>query len=48
MKAKLQRLVAWQEMSFTGIVPVTALAGVQGCSFVEEIQEFGALPENKN
>jgi chromosome partitioning protein len=47
MKAKLQRLVAWQEMSFTGIVPMTALAGVQGRNFVEEIEEFGALPESK-
>lgn len=47
MKTKLQRLVAWQEMSFTGVVPATALAGVQGRNFLDEIEELGAIPENK-
>jgi chromosome partitioning protein len=47
MSTKLQRLVAWQEMSFTGIVPSTALAGVQGRNFIEEIEGLGGIPENK-
>jgi len=47
MNTRLQRLVAWQEMSFTGIVPTTALAGVQGRNFIEEIEGLGGIPENK-
>jgi chromosome partitioning protein len=45
MKAKLHRLVAFQEMSFTGIAPTSGVAGHQCTAFLEEITDLGALPE---
>jgi chromosome partitioning protein len=44
MQAKLHRLVAFQEMSFTGIVPTTGVAGQQSTALLEEIATLGALP----
>ncbi|MGA8169374.1 MAG: ParA family protein [Methylocystis sp.] len=45
MRARLNRLVAFQEMSFTGIVPTTGLAGVQCANFIEEIVDLGGIPQ---
>jgi len=45
METKLHRLVAFQEMSFTGIVPMTGLAGLQCANFLEEIEALGGIPE---
>ena len=33
METKLHRLVAFQEMSFTGIVPTSGIAGLQCVEF---------------
>lgn len=43
METKLHRLVAFQEMSFTGIVPVSGIAGAQCASLLEEIAGLRAL-----
>jgi hypothetical protein len=32
-------------MSFTGIVPMTGLAGLQCANFLEEIEALGGIPE---
>jgi chromosome partitioning protein len=45
LETKLHRLVAFQEMSFTGIVPTTGPAGQQCARLVEEIEALGAVPE---
>ena len=45
MQTKLHRLVAFQEMSFTGLVPTTGLAGLQCTNLLDEIDALGALPE---
>jgi chromosome partitioning protein len=45
METKLHRLVAFQEMSFTGLVPTSGLAGLQCMNLLDEIQALGALPE---
>lgn len=47
METKLHRLVAFQEMSFTGIAPTSGLAGHQCTSLLEEIAALGALPESR-
>jgi chromosome partitioning protein len=47
MATKLHRLVAFQEMSFTGIAPISGIAGSQSTAFLEEITRLGALPEPK-
>ncbi len=44
MRTRLNRLVAFQEMSFTGIVPTTGIAGVQCANFIDEIASLGGLP----
>ena len=44
---RLHRLVAFQEMTFTGIPPTTGLAGVQATNFLDELEALGALPETK-
>lgn len=44
MRTKLNRLVAFQEMSFTGIVPTTGIAGVQCANFIDEIASLGGIP----
>jgi chromosome partitioning protein len=45
MTTKLHRLVAFQEMSFTGIAPTAGLAGYQCTTFLGEITDLGGLPE---
>ncbi len=45
LETKLHRLVAFQEMSFTGIVPTTGPAGQQSLRLVQEIDALGAVPE---
>ncbi len=45
MATKVHQLVAFQEMSFTGIVPGSGLAGLQSTNLLDEIQALGALPE---
>jgi chromosome partitioning protein len=47
LATKLHRLVAFQEMSFTGIAPISGIAGTQSTAFLEEITHLGALPEPK-
>lgn len=47
MPTRLHRLVAFQEMSFTGIAPVSGLAGQQCANLLEEIASLGALQEPK-
>lgn len=44
MRTRLSRLVAFQEMSFTGIVPTSGIAGVQCANFIEEIVDLGGIP----
>lgn len=44
---RLHRLVAFQEMSFTGIAPTTGLAGIQATNLLFDIETLGALPEAK-
>ena len=44
MRTRLNRLVAFQEMSFTGIVPTTGIAGVQCANFIDEIASLGGIP----
>jgi chromosome partitioning protein len=45
LKTRLHRLVAFQEMSFTGIPPMSGIAGVQCSNFLEDIEALGGLPE---
>jgi chromosome partitioning protein len=47
MKTRLHRLVAFQEMSFTGLVPMAGQGGQQCAHLVDEISALGALPEPK-
>ena len=42
---RLNRLVAFQELSFTGIPPTPGLAGIQCTNFLYDVQALGALPE---
>jgi len=44
MKAKLNRLVAFKEMTFTGVVPSTGTARAQIDVLLEEIKSLGAMP----
>jgi chromosome partitioning protein len=44
MRTRLNRLVAFQEMSFTGIVPTSGIAGAQCANFIEEIADLGGIP----
>ena len=43
--ARLHRLVAFQEMSFTGIPPTSGVAGVQTVNFLDELEGLGFWPE---
>ncbi len=43
MRTRLNRLVAFQEMSFTGIVPTSGIAGVQCANFIDEIASLGGI-----
>ncbi len=45
LKTRLHRLVAFQEMSFTGIAPTSGHAGVQGSNFLDDLVALGGLPE---
>jgi len=45
LKTRLHRLVAFQEMSFTGLAPASGLAGVQCSRFLDDLEALGALPE---
>lgn len=44
METRLNRLVAFKEMTFTGKVPRTAAAGEQVAALFEELKTIGALP----
>ena len=48
LKTRLHRLVAFQEMSFTGIPPTAGIAGVQCTNFLEDIEALGGLPKLRN
>ena len=48
MKTKLNRLVAFKEMTFTGVVPRAGKAGEQVNELLAEIRKLGALPFYKN
>jgi len=41
---RLHRLVAFQEMSFTGIPPTSGVSGVQTTNFLDELETLGAWP----
>lgn len=45
LKTRLHRLVAFQEMSFTGLAPSSGLAGVQCSRLLDDLEALGALPE---
>jgi chromosome partitioning protein len=45
LDTRLHRLVAFQELSFTGIPPTTGLAGIQCTNFLFDIEALGGLPE---
>lgn len=45
LKTRLHRLVAFQEMSFTGIAPTSGHAGVQCSNFLDDLEALGGLPE---
>ena len=45
LKTRLHRLVAFQEMSFTGIAPTSGHAGVQCSNFLDALDALGGLPE---
>ena len=44
LRTKLNRLVAFKEMTFTGIVPTTGTAGSLVRLFLEEVGEVGGIP----
>jgi chromosome partitioning protein len=45
MQTKITRLVAFQEMSFTGIVPSSGVAGGQVTDLINEISDLIPLPQ---
>ena len=45
LRTRLHRLVAFQEMSFTGIPPTSGHAGVQTSNFLDDLEALGSLPE---
>jgi chromosome partitioning protein len=45
LRTRLHRLVAFQEMSFTGIPPISGHAGVQCSNFLDDLDALGGLPE---
>ena len=47
LPTRLHRLVASQEMSFTGNPPISGLAGQQCANFLEDIAAVGALQQPK-
>ena len=46
LKTRLHRLVAFQEMSFTGIAPTSGAAGHQASNFLDDLAALGGLPES--
>ncbi len=44
LRTKLNRLVAFKEMTFTGLVPTTGRAGSIVWMFLEEVGELGGIP----
>jgi chromosome partitioning protein len=46
LKTRLHRLVAFQEMSFTGIAPTSGPAGLQVSNFLDDLAALGGLPES--
>lgn len=44
LRTKLNRLVAFKEMTFTGVVPRTGKAGSLVRSFLDEVEELGGIP----
>ncbi len=46
LRTRLHRLVAFQEMSFTGIVPSSGIAGTQVSNFLEDLAELGCMPDS--
>jgi len=44
LEAKLHRLVAYKEMTFSGEVPGEGAAAAQVAALIEEIATLGALP----
>jgi chromosome partitioning protein len=42
---RLHRLVAFQEMSFTGIPPTSGHAGFQCSNLLHDLEALGSLPE---
>lgn len=47
METRLHRLVAFQEMSFTGLIPMTGQGGQQCVNLLDEIGALGAFQEPK-
>jgi chromosome partitioning protein len=45
LATRLHRLVAFQEMSFTGVAPTTGLAGTQCTNLLKDIVALGGLPK---
>jgi chromosome partitioning protein len=45
LRTRLHRLVAFQEMSFTGIPPTSGHAGFQCSNFLDDLEALGGLPE---
>jgi chromosome partitioning protein len=45
LRTRLHRLVAFQEMSFTGIPPTSGHAGYQCSNFLDDLEALGGLPE---
>ena len=44
LDSRLNRLVAFKEMTFTGIVPMTGTAGAQVSALLDELKVIGVLP----
>jgi chromosome partitioning protein len=45
LRTRLHRLVAFQEMSFTGILPTSGQAAVQTANFLYDLEALGGLPK---
>jgi len=45
LQTRLSRLVAFQELSYSGLAPTAGTAGLQAAALIAEIAAFGVLPE---
>jgi chromosome partitioning protein len=45
LQTRISRLVAFQEMSFTGVAPVSGVAGGQATAFLSELDDLGIMPQ---